>query len=41
MITTVYSDPMSGAQRQVVANLFVGEWIKYLEDVGEEVRIRF
>ena len=41
LITTVYSDPMSGAQRQVVANLFVGEWIKYLEDVGEEVRIRF
>ncbi len=41
LTTEVYNRPRSDRQRAVVANLFVGEWAKYLEDVEEEVRIRF
>jgi len=43
LITKVHSDARSNyqQQREIVANLFVGEWTKYLEDVGEEVHIRF
>ena len=41
LITEVYNYPRSNQQREVVANLFVGEWTKYLEDIEEDVRIRF
>ena len=41
LITTVLRDRSSSQPKQVVANLYVGEWIKYLQDAGEEVRIRF
>jgi len=41
LITTVYSDRKSNRPRKIVARLFVGEWSKFLEDFGKELRIRF
>jgi len=39
--TTVYSDRRANRPRKTVANLFVGEWTRCLEDFGEELHIRF
>ena len=41
LISNVYSDPKSVQNRKRVAHLFVGEWAKYLDEVGEETHIRF
>jgi len=45
LVTTAYNIPVSekkkGKKRQNVANLFVGEWAKYLETVEDESKIKF
>lgn len=45
LVTSVYKEPVSGKgkgkKRQLVANLFVGDWTKYLETSGQETKIRF
>jgi len=40
LIANVYSHPRP-QDRRTVAHLFVGEWVKHLEAVGAEARIRF
>jgi len=41
LITTVYNEKKSVRSRKIVANLFVGEWVKHLKDNGEETYVRF
>jgi len=45
LVTTAYDIPIGkkkkGKKRQIVANLFVGEWTKYLKTVEQESKIRF
>jgi beta-lactamase superfamily II metal-dependent hydrolase len=43
LLTKVHSYPRISKKRRkgIEANLFVGEWTKQLEDVGDEVRVRF
>jgi len=45
LVTTAYDIPIGekkrGKKRQIVANLFVGDWTKYIETVEQESKIRF
>jgi len=45
LVTTAYDNPMGekkkGKKRKIVANLFVGDWAKYLETVAQESKIKF
>ena len=39
--TNVYSDPRTVKPRKIVARLLVGEWAERLDEVGDELKIRF
>jgi len=39
--TVVHSDPKTAERRKIVARLLMGEWAEKLEEVGDELKIRF
>lgn len=41
IITNVYSGPKSTKGRKIKARLFAGEWVKKLEESGEELKVRY